>query len=88
MILKKIFSMKKLLTISLLVPILSLSAQVDSDSAAKSTEYDKLADTIIQLLKDDNRILQLQQNSADYFDQHAAPLKVGEYILSCLANER
>ena len=32
--------MKKFLTISLLVPILSLSAQTDSDSAAKSTEGD------------------------------------------------
>jgi len=56
-------------------------------SAAGAAEYEKLIDTIGQLLKDDGRINRLQRNSADYFDRHAAPRKVGEYILSSVADK-
>ncbi len=53
-------------------------------SAAQPSEYEKLIETIRQLVENDERIYQLQCRSAEYFDNYAAPSKVGEYILSCL----
>ena len=53
-------------------------------SAGRQEDYEKLADKIGLLIKDDDRIFGLQNNSAKYFDDHAAPQRVGEYILSCL----
>ena len=56
-------------------------------SAANSEEYEKLADKVLQITRDEDSIRRLQRNSADYFDNHAAPQRVGEYILSCLKSK-
>ena len=55
MIFKLDFFMKKLLIISLLLPILSLNAQVRYDSAAKTTEGD-LARALAELTQLRNQI--------------------------------
>jgi hypothetical protein len=51
---------------------------------ASSEEYAKVADTIMGLVNDEHEHNRLRQNSAAYFDSHAAPKKIGDYILSQL----
>ncbi len=53
-------------------------------SAASPEEFAKLRETIEQLLGDKEKQKELRRNSAVYFDEHAAPEKVGAYILSQL----
>ena len=54
------------------------------DSAFSPEEYEKVTDRIMDILKDNQEQQRLRKNSAAYFDNHAAPIKVGEYILSQL----
>jgi hypothetical protein len=53
-------------------------------SAADRGEYEKLAATITSLLEDEEKINRLKIAGAGYFDEHAAPERVGIYILNCL----
>lgn len=56
-----------------------------ADTAPASRgEYTKVVDSIMAIVKDDHEQNRLRGNSAAYFDHHAAPAKVGEYILSQL----
>lgn len=53
-------------------------------SSASSAEYGKLREIIGAVLDDEDKQNQLRLNSSAYFDNHAAPDKVGKLILSCL----
>lgn len=55
-------------------------------SSASPGEYEKVAENIMAILKNDHEQNRLRENSAAYFDNHAAPVNVGGYILSQLMN--
>jgi hypothetical protein len=56
-------------------------------SAAPLKQYGQITDKICRLLSDDTNINMLQKNAADYFDNFAAPDKVGRYILDTLREQ-
>ena len=53
-------------------------------SSASVVEFGKLGETVARLLEDEKEQKRLRHNSAAYFDNHAAPERVGEYVLSRL----
>jgi hypothetical protein len=55
-------------------------------TAAPEGEYDKLASTVRGLLERPGEAAQLRVGAARYFDEHAAPERVAEYVLSLVAN--
>jgi glycosyltransferase involved in cell wall biosynthesis len=62
-----------------------VSAGVDrpaDTSSASVVEFGKLGETVARLLEDEKEQKRLRQNSAAYFDNHASPERVGDYILS------
>ncbi len=56
----------------------------EDTSSAPREEYGRITATVSALLDDEEKQHRLRRNGAAYFDNHAAPLRVGEYILSQL----
>jgi hypothetical protein len=54
-------------------------------SAAEPAEYARLGETIQQLLLDEEKARSIRIENARYFDEHAAPARVAEYVLRTLA---
>jgi hypothetical protein len=52
----------------------------DDTEAALESEYDKVPATIEQLLRAPERQQELRRGAAEYFDEHAAPARVAEYV--------
>jgi hypothetical protein len=56
-------------------------ARPQDTEAAPEQEYDKVAPAIETLLADDARAAELRHAAAGYFDEHAAPGRVADYVL-------
>ncbi len=54
-------------------------------TAAPVSEYEKIAGAVMEVLGDEARIAGLQRKSADYFDMHAAPERVGHHIVNSIS---
>jgi hypothetical protein len=61
-------------------------ARPDDTEPAAEEEYDKLAPAIEALLADETRAAELRSAAAAYFDEHAAPGRVADYVLGVLKN--
>ncbi|HVN59802.1 MAG TPA: hypothetical protein VMT59_00970 [Gaiellaceae bacterium] len=57
-------------------------------SPPEPTEYAKVGPAVEALLADGARAAELRRNAAVYFDAHAAPERVGEYILETLRTHK
>jgi hypothetical protein len=61
-----------------------ITRRADTD-AGEPAEYDKIAPAVEALLADAARTTALRQAAAAYFDAHAAPERVADYVLRTLA---
>jgi len=60
-------------------------ARPDDTEAAPEPEYDKIAPALETLLAEPARAADLRRAAAAYFEEHAAPRRVGDYVLDVLA---
>jgi hypothetical protein len=60
-------------------------ARPDDTEAAEHDQYDKVAPAVEALLADEARAAALRREAAAYFDAHAAPGRVADYVLGVLA---
>ena len=56
-------------------------ARPDDTEAAPEGEYEKIAPAVEALLADEGRAAELRREAAAYFDAHAAPARVADYVL-------
>jgi hypothetical protein len=51
------------------------------DSLADPADYERVADTVMALLADPERVAESRLASAAYFDEHAAPARIARYLV-------
>jgi len=61
-------------------------ARPEDTGPAPEEEYGKLAPALEALLRDESRSAELRRQAAAYFDAHAAPARVAEYVLAALTS--
>ncbi len=64
---------------------LSLGLRITSDCGpAPSEDYEKIAGKMEAFLKDESALAAIRENNARYFDGHAHPMKVADYVLETI----
>lgn len=67
---------------------LSLGLRITPDCGpAPSEDYEKITGKMEEFLKDNSNLQQIANNNLRYFDAHAHPMKVAEYVLTQLIDE-
>jgi hypothetical protein len=51
------------------------------DSLADPADYERIADTVMALLADPERVAESRLASAAYFDEHVAPARIARYLV-------